>query len=289
MPNSAASVAWMTSFWTSPYSDTETSRPVSSTRTLISGSCSASHASAPRMAPSSRGRTGATMVSIVGGAKWCAAVADGRPIVSPIRTSPSPASRPISPATEPGPPDPGAGVRHADAGRLRLGLAVGGLHAQPFPDGDGAAEHAHVGDLLPRRPLLDLEDAPLGRRRRVPRPGGQQLDQPGPQRLDALPGDRRPAEDGVHEAPPGLLGERVAQPPPGQRVVDVRGQHRVIPLGEHLGQRCAKTGSSDGYPCQRAARCRPPRRSPWRRPREPAASGRRPAPARRPPHPGRSC
>ena len=37
-PKSDASVAWITSFWTSPYSETEISSLRSSCRTLINGS-----------------------------------------------------------------------------------------------------------------------------------------------------------------------------------------------------------------------------------------------------------
>ena len=69
-PNSSASVAWMTSFCTSPYSETRISWRMSSCRTLISGSCSASTPSAARSAPLSAGRPGTTTVSSVGGAKY---------------------------------------------------------------------------------------------------------------------------------------------------------------------------------------------------------------------------
>ena len=69
-PNSSASVAWMTSFCTSPYSDTEISRRSPSCRRSISGSCSASWVSAACRAPRSAGLAGTTTVSSVGGAKW---------------------------------------------------------------------------------------------------------------------------------------------------------------------------------------------------------------------------
>ena len=69
MPNSVASVVWMTSFCTSPYSDTKVSCRMSSWRRLISGSCSASWVSATCRVPLSDRWTGATTVSSVGGAK----------------------------------------------------------------------------------------------------------------------------------------------------------------------------------------------------------------------------
>ena len=98
-PKSAASVAPMTSFWTSPNSETEISWRRSSCRTLISGSCSASWASAARSAPRSCGSRGTTTVSRVGGANWCrSACLLGEPTASPTWISARPHSFPICPA-----------------------------------------------------------------------------------------------------------------------------------------------------------------------------------------------
>jgi hypothetical protein len=54
---------------------------------LISGSCSASSASAPWSAALPSGARGTTTVSSVGGANWCRAVGFAAPIASPIRMS----------------------------------------------------------------------------------------------------------------------------------------------------------------------------------------------------------
>jgi hypothetical protein len=101
----------MTSFWTSPNSETEISWRTSSCRTLISGSCSASWARAARNAPRSRGSRGTTTVSRVGGANWrrSGRRRGGAPIASPTWICASPHSFPICPAdTDPrrtaGPP-----------------------------------------------------------------------------------------------------------------------------------------------------------------------------------------
>ena len=70
----------------------------SPSRRLISGSCSASCTSARWSAPRSASSQGTTTVSSVGGAKWCPFDAAASPSASPIRTSPSPHTRAISPA-----------------------------------------------------------------------------------------------------------------------------------------------------------------------------------------------
>ena len=90
IPNSVAKVASITSFCTSPYSDTETCWVAGSCRKLISGSCSASWLSAACNEPRSASCTADTTVSRVGGANQWVSGAWAVPIESPIRTSPSP-------------------------------------------------------------------------------------------------------------------------------------------------------------------------------------------------------
>ena len=90
IPNSVARVASITSFCTSPYSDTDTCWVVGSCRKLISGSCSASWLSAVCSVPRSWSCTAVTTVSRVGGANQWASGACAVPIESPIRTDARP-------------------------------------------------------------------------------------------------------------------------------------------------------------------------------------------------------
>jgi len=61
--------------------------------------------------------------------------------------------------------------------------------------------------------------------------------------------DRRPEEGRVRQCPLGLLGQQPPEAPIGDLpvVVDVRRQHRVVTLGEQLGE----TGSECGVICGR--------------------------------------
>ena len=76
-----------------------------------------------------------------------------------------------------------------DCRDLLLGEPVSRLH--------GAGEHPDVGDLLPGRAALDLEDASGDGPVAVARRGGQQLGDPAHQRLDAVAGSRRAEEDRI--------------------------------------------------------------------------------------------
>ena len=97
-PNSSASVAWTTSFCTSPYRETAVSWRTSSWRRSMSGSCSASRVSARWSSPRSTPGPGTTTVSSVGGAKKRPYALRGSPIASPILMSVRPHSLAIRPA-----------------------------------------------------------------------------------------------------------------------------------------------------------------------------------------------
>ena len=188
-PKSAASVAWMTSFCTSPYSETRISWRMLSCRTLISGSCSASRPSAARSAPLSAARRGTTTVSSVGGAKqWPAPAAAGTgPSAPPARRRPArrPGRAACRSARRPaGPPAGGPAVEHADRGDLALAHRA---EPEPFPGPHRPGEHPDVRDLLPGRATLDLEHS-AGRRAAGGPPGaGQQVPDAAGQGRDAGP------------------------------------------------------------------------------------------------------
>ena len=125
--------------------------------------------------------------------------------VSPIWTSASPHSLPICPAWTDAAGRPRPGRRR----RMAVIFAPHARRARPAKVSRSRArtrarEHAHVRDLLPGRTALDLEhrarDGPIG----VALGGGQQLGDPGAQRVDAGAGDRRAEVDRVHQRPPGL-------------------------------------------------------------------------------------
>ena len=61
---------------------------------------------------------------------------------------------------------------------------------------------------------------------------------PAGQRVDARAGDRRAEEHRMHQRPPVCAASAAAQPAVGDRrlVVDVRGQERVVVLGQQIGQ-----------------------------------------------------
>ena len=184
-------------------------RRTSSWRRSISGSCSASWPSATCSAPSSAGRLGTTTVSRVGGAKRCAA--SRRRGCRRRRRS---GSRRAPTACRSGRRRPrrglgGAAVERRDRGDLALEPAA---EAQPLPGAHGAGEHAHVGDLLARRAALDLEHRAGRGRPGVGCGRRQQRGDAAAQRVHAGAGDGRPEEHRVHQRPPGLRGERPAQP-----------------------------------------------------------------------------
>ena len=104
---------------------------------------------------------------------------------------------------------------------------------------DGAGEHPHVGDLLPRRPALDLEHGAGGRRAAVALARRQQRGDAGDERVDARAGAGRADVHRMHAAAPDLRCQRAAEPRPRQRraVLDVGLEQGVVPVGEQLGER----------------------------------------------------
>ena len=179
--------------------------PSSPVRTSISGSWSASWASAARSAGPCSRRTAVTDASSVGGAKWCSAVEapvaeavadpDRGEAVQPadlpgadrVCAHPPPRSNSWTPATLPS-------------------AAVG--QVEPLPGADRAGEHPDVGDLLPGRAALDLEHPARRLAVRVrPSAAGSRVADPGHQLGDAGPGGRRAGVHRVQHAGPGLGGE----------------------------------------------------------------------------------
>ena len=220
MPNSVARVAWMTSFCTSPYSDTEISWRRSSWRRLISGSCSASWVSAARRRPLSRGSPAATTVSRVGGAncrvrrqRTVGSAAVWPPIAQPVAD--------LDPGQAPEPPDLARRAPRRPAAappwpktRIAVTLAPAPARpspAHPLPNSHRAGEHPDVGDLLAGRAALDLEHRAATGPPGPARPRGQQFADARGQRLRARAGDGGAEEHRVHQRPPGLLGQRSAR------------------------------------------------------------------------------
>ena len=89
---------------------------------------------------------------------------------------------------------------------------AGRAERRPVADPHGAGEHPDVGDLLAGRAALDLEHRAGQRAVGVAGGGRQQLGDAGDQRVDPGAGDGRAEEHRVHQRPPGLRGQRRAQP-----------------------------------------------------------------------------
>ena len=123
---------------------------------------------------------------------------------------------------------------------------------QPVARVDGPGDHADVRDLLAGRASLDLEDGACGRAVGVADTCGEQLGDPGHQRLHACSRPRRADVDGMHERTPDLGRELFAQPAIRDPVIlDVRGQEHLVPIGEHLGQPRPERGSLGSHPDDR--------------------------------------
>ena len=147
----------MTSFWTSPYSETEISCRESSWRTSMSGSCSASWERAARREPCSSGFRAKTTASSAGRGKRAAGSSPSRgsPMASPTRTPPRPRIVAISPAMR-------TSRRGAPAGAntlIEVGLGLlSPADPHPLTRAERAGEQARVGDALAGGRPLDLED-----------------------------------------------------------------------------------------------------------------------------------
>jgi hypothetical protein len=101
-----------------------------------------------------------------------------------------------------------------------------------------------VGDLLPGRATLDLEDGPRDGAAGVAVGRRQQLGDPGGQRPHAGAGDRRAEEHRVHQRLPGLAGQLGPEPPEGdgRPAVDVGGQQPLVVVGEQVDQPGGEAG-----------------------------------------------
>src|SRR6266540_602600 len=83
------------------------------------------------------------------------------------------------------PANPATVLEYSDPGDLVAAFF------QALPHAYRAGEHAHIGDLLPRRASFDLEDAAAGRPFLLAGRGRELADQAFHQRLDARTGQRR--------------------------------------------------------------------------------------------------
>ena len=234
-PKSSASVASMTSFWTSPKSDTESSPRSSSCRTLINGSCSASRVSAVCRAPRPAPRRGSTTVSSVGGAKACSDAGRARPTASPTRLLPRPQTFAICPAENDGARHAAPSLEDADRGDLLLG---------PRPTATGPASAPSRRTAARRRPCRPA--GPRSILKTVPETGpsaspcdaGSSSVMPADSAVEPGTGDGRAEEHRVHPRRRGLGSEHLAQPRvrDARLVVDVRREQRLVVLGQQLEQ-----------------------------------------------------
>ena len=203
----------------------------------MSGSCSASWASAARSEPASSGRSGKTTASSAGRGKRAVASSPGggSPIASPTRTAPSPRTdRHLAGGERVTPRSPG---RREDLDRCRLGV-LAAAHPDALARPQRAGVEAHVGDALARRGALDLEHPARDVGLRVALQPGEELVDAGEERVHADAHRRRAEEHRMDPAPPRLVAERRPQP----RIrkagcpVHVIAEDRLVVLGEDLGQ-----------------------------------------------------
>jgi hypothetical protein len=148
-------------------------------------------------------------------------------------------------------PEPGApGATRNPTPRPRLGAAPGehrdaGHLVRPdlLADVQRAGEHPHVRQLLPRRAAVHFEHRAGGRavHRRVRR--RQQRGDPADQLGDPGAGDGRAEEHRMHQRGAGLPAQR--RRGVGRAVLDVRGQQRLVVLGQ-LVQRRPQPGHPGG-------------------------------------------
>ena len=158
-----------------------------------------------------------------------------------------PAEHPDPPRHERVAPHRRALLEHVDRGDLALREPVAGAQL--------AREQPHVRDLLAARRALDLEHR-AGDRAAGRMLGGEQLREAGDQVVDAGARAGGAEEHRVHERPAGLRRQRAAEVGAGA-AVDVRGEQRVVVLGEHL-----ERARRDARPEPRRAACRAPRPTP---------------------------
>ena len=126
-------------------------------------------------------------------------------------------------------------AEEVDRGHLPLAVPA---EPHPVPGSDRPGEHADVGDLLARCAAFDLENTTRSRTVNVSAGRRQQFGNPAHQRIHTGTGARRTEEHWMHQHPSGLRREFLAEPPlrHPRLAVDVRGQDRVVLLGQQLGQ-----------------------------------------------------
>jgi hypothetical protein len=133
-----------------------------------------------------------------------------------------------------------AAVEDANRGHLALALVA---EAKPVARVHGPREHPDVRDLLAGRPADDLEHASRDRPGGGASRRGQQPRDPGHDRLDAGPCERRAGEDGMHERVLRLYRQLSAQASvrnaPG---VHIRGEDRIVGLREDVHEICSERG-----------------------------------------------
>lgn len=147
-------------------------------------------------------------------------------------------------------PAPTSAARGAEpCSKTLIPVTLPSARPSPRPNGSRSRirtvpENIRTYAVFAARSALHLEDRAGDRSVGIAPARRQQLPDPGDQGVHPGPGDRRAEVHGMHQRPPGLRRQLIAEPVVREHraVLDVRGQQRVVVVGEKLGQPVGEAG-----------------------------------------------